>query len=481
MSDIIKRTVKGGSFFFASNTTSSVLGFLFILLSSRILGPVEFGIFSLGLSVSTIVTNIGAFGLPITIQRFLSGEGDGERTHYLYGAVILIVIVISLLLSVTLFISARYISVTIFNEEALTNILKIFSVGITFDLALRISKAIIQSQEHVREFLFSTIWRSVFKIVFLVLAILWIRNAIAPAMAMQLAALVAFFYTLHCIREMGLKISLPEKEDVKKILCYSTPLVFVGFGYLIAQQTDRIMLGWLSTSADVGAYTVSSTLAYIMTTLHSSLVAIFLPLASKAYRNRNMDELKKTYLFISKWVSSVNGILALLFAGFGMVLLNFFGTDFANDSNYQILLILTILYFIGTWVGPTGALLQMSDGHKIDMYNTGIYILLNIVFNYVFILNYGLIGAAWGTLLAGIVKSVLQGVEIKYLHKLNVVNSINLILFFIVMGGISLSLFIPSYSMYISLLFIGLLVFFIAKNITPHEKEMIRSSIQKYV
>lgn len=481
MTDTIKRTVKGGTYFFASNTTSSVFGFLFIVLSSRFLSPAEFGIFSLGLSISTVVTNIGSFGIPLTIQRFLSGGGEEERAEHIYGAIVTWSVIIAVLFSVILFVSARYLSTVIFGEPGLTNVLKVFALGLSFDLALRISRATLQSQENIKELLYSTICRSSSKIIFLILVILGIRNAIAPAIAMQLAALVAFLFTLYYVRKTKFKIAKPQKEDLKKVLYYSTPLVFVGFGYLIAQQTDRLMLGWLSTSADVGAYTVSSTLAYVMTTLHSSLVAIFLPLASKAYRNQNMDDLKKTYLFISKWVSSVNGCFALLFAGFGIIFLNIFGTEFSNDSNYQILLILTVLYFLGTWVGPTGALLQMSDRQKVEMYNTGVYLLLNMGFNYVFILNYGLIGAAWGTLIAGIVKSVLQGAEIKYIHKLNVVNSTNLKLFFIVIVGIILSLLIPSYSMYISLLFIGLLVFFIAKNITPHEKEMIRSSIQKYV
>jgi len=481
LSDKIERIVKGGALFLVSNTVTKGLGFIFIVLSSRYLGPVEFGIFTLGLSVSGVAANLGAFGLPATIQRFLSGKVKGKRSQNIYGGILILYVFLSTILALSLFIFSSYISIKIFSEPRLTLVLRVFAVGLIVNIGFNIFKSILQSQEKVKQILIGTSVQGVSKVTFLLVAFIWLQDAFAAALVSQLAWLVALIYLVNKVSNTSLRPSLPTISDIKTVSQYTVPLVFVGFSYFLAQQTDRIMLGWLSTSSDVGIYTVSSALAFVMIILHSSLVSIFMPLASDAYRNNDMDELNKAYRFISKWVGNVNGILSLLFTGAGMILLNIFGTEYATEATYQILVILSFLYFVGTLVGPTGALLQMTDGHKIEMYNTAIYLVLNIVFNYIFILNYGLIGAAWGTLISGLVWNILQVLEIRYYYKLKVVNKGNLKLLIVVTAGMVLCLVYDAYSLYLSALFIGFVILLVFKNVSEEEKQIIMKRIRKYV
>lgn len=479
MANVLKRTIKGGAYFLASNAVNKVFGFVFVLLCSRYLGPEEFGIFTLGLSVTGIAKNIGSFGLPTTIQRFLSGEGKGmEKLH---GAIITLFFLSSLIFSVSLFLISSYVSTEIFNEPKLETVLKIFSVGLSINIGFAIYKGILQSQEKVQKILIGTSVQQVAKVLLIAVIIIWIQDAIAAVVAAEIAIFIALMYLYNCVKKLDLNINFPSKAEISKVLSYSLPLVFVGFSYFLSQQTDRIMLGWLSTSSDVGIYTVSSTLALIMTALHSSLVSIFMPLASAAYRNNDMEELNKAYLFISKWVGSLNGILSLVFTGAGLLILGVFGTEYSHEATYQILLILTVLYFIGTWVGPTGALLQMADGHKIEMYNTAVFLILNIGFNYFFISTYGLIGAAWGTLISGLVRNILQVIEIRYFYSLNVITFNHLILLVLVFTGMTFCYLFANHSLILSIITIFILLLFIVKNITIEEKELINKIIKKNV
>lgn len=477
MSDIIKRTVKGGAYFFSTNVITKVLGFIFVVICSRYLGPHDFGILSLGLSVTGFAKNLGSFGLPTTIQRFLSGGGEVNRSKNIYGSVIFLFLVLSIISSLGLYFLSPTLSNVFFDEPDLELVLKVFAFGLMVEIGFIIFKGVFQSQEQVKEILISSATYSVLRVLLLIVVFIWIQEAFVAAIVTEVSLFVALVYLVSCLKKIPLKIDWPSKKDILKVLSYSLPLVFVGFSYFLAQQTDRIMLGWLSTSSDVGVYTVSSTLAFVMTALHGSLVSIFMPIASKAYRDKNLDKLNETYLFISKWVSSVNGVISLLFAGVGMLLLSIFGSEYSTDVTYQILLILTVLYFVGTWVGPTGALLQMADGHKVEMYNTSIYLVLNIGLNYIFILQFGLIGAAWGTLIAGIVRNLLQVLEIRYYYKLNVINKTNLKLLVLVLGGITLCVTLNNYSLYISLIFICLVVVFVWKNINEMEKKLLIQKI----
>ena len=480
MSDQKKRTLKGGAGYFFSNVITSGLGFLFIAISSRVLGPAEFGVLSLGLSVIGIAANFGSFGLPNTIQRYLSGRGE-DRANHLFGSILLLATSFALLFATVFFTASEYIAINIFDEPRLTIVLQVLSIGVALRIMYSILNAVLQAQEHIKQIVISKTTRSVCKIVFLGVVFLWVQNAVVAALAGILATFVASFYVISCIKKLDIKPNLPSKEDVKKVTAYSLPLVFVGFSYFLTQQTDRLMLGWLTTSSNVGIYTVVSTLALIMSTFHGSLVSIFLPLASQAYRNNEFEELNETYLFISKWVGGINGFVAIVFAGFGVWILTLFGPEYSNEVSYQILLLLSFLYFVGTWVGPTGALLQMSDGHRIEFYNTLVFVVLNIVLNYYFILLYGLAGAAIGTLISGLVRNTIQLIEIRYIYRLDVIRKENLVVLIYVLSTFVLCLFWENYRYFISLFSLACLPVYMYVKMDEFEAKLLRNTYKKYV
>jgi O-antigen/teichoic acid export membrane protein len=155
----------------------------------------------------------------------------------------------------------------------------------------------------------------------------------------------------------------------------------------------------------------------VMSTLHGALVSIFMPIASQAYRNDRKEEMRKAYLFVSKWVGAVNGVAFLALAGGGVWILEIFGPEYANTTTYHVLLVLSALYFVGTWVGPTGALLQMTDGHRVELFNTSIFVVANIGLNYILIQYYGILGAAVATFGSGVLRNALQVGEIAYWHR----------------------------------------------------------------
>jgi O-antigen/teichoic acid export membrane protein len=75
---------EGGAGFFTANVINRGFGFAFVVVASRLLGSTEFGILALGLSVMGVVRKVAAFGLPQTIQRFMSGGRGSECTTVRY-------------------------------------------------------------------------------------------------------------------------------------------------------------------------------------------------------------------------------------------------------------------------------------------------------------------------------------------------------------------------------------------------------------
>jgi O-antigen/teichoic acid export membrane protein len=417
MSSVIERTIKGGAGFFTANLVSKGFGFLFIVVASRFLGPAEFGVLSLGLSVTGVARKLAGFGLPNTIQRFLSGSGEKKSTE-IYGAILLIGGVAATLSSVGLYIIAPWLSANFFNEPTLITPLRVLSAGVIVGVGSILLRAVLQAQEEVKRIVILDTIRSVAKVLLALTIFIWVQTATGAAWAVVgsfgLAVIIAWYY----LRGIDLQPSFKKvKPELRKVVGYSAPLVVVGFSYFLAQQADRLMLGWLSDAEGVGLYTVTSTLAMVMSTLHGALVSIFMPIASQAYRNDRKEEMRKAYLFVSKWVGAVNGVAFLALAGGGVWILEIFGPEYANTTTYHVLLVLSALYFVGTWVGPTGALLQMTDGHRVELFNTSIFVVANIGLNYILIQYYGILGAAVATFGSGVLRNALQVGEIAYWHR----------------------------------------------------------------
>jgi O-antigen/teichoic acid export membrane protein len=95
-------------------------------------------------------------------------------------------------------------------------------------------------------------------------------------------------------------------------------------------------------------------------------------------------------------------------------ILSLFGEGFTDGV--LVLILFTIAQLTNSAVGPSGFLLMMTDHQYLTMTNQVVSGTLNAVLNYVFILEYGFIGAAVATasVLAGI--NMIRVIQLWYLE-----------------------------------------------------------------
>jgi O-antigen/teichoic acid export membrane protein len=413
MASVIERTVKGGAGFFTANVIRRGLGFLFVVVATRVLGPAEFGVLALGLSVMGVVRRVAAFGLPKTIQRFMSGEGE-DRSAQLYGTILLTGSVSAVLAGTALYVASPELAL-IFEQPSLAGPLRVLSFVVVVAVGFSLLRSLLQAQERVRWIVVVDTAQSAAKVGLLCLLFLGVQSAMSAAWAVAGAFGTGLVLAGSYVRKLDFRPSFDALvTDARTVLSYSAPLVVVGFSYFLSQQTDRLMLGWLADASSVGIYTVTSKLAMSISTFRGALISIFMPVASAAFRNEATQQMRRSYLFIGKWGGVASGAALLIFTGAGPWLLQLFGVEYATNTTYRVLVVLSGIYFIGAWVGPTGALLQMSDGHRVELVNTIVFIVANVTLNYVLITAYGVIGAAVATLLSELLRNAIQVCEIAY-------------------------------------------------------------------
>ena len=197
--------------------------------------------------------------------------------------------------------------------------------------------------------------------------------------------------------------SLTEKIDwlwIKNGVKASIPFFIGTLAYKVIEFSDRYMIDYYMTKADVGIYTFFSGIANTINIVVFTLVImIYYPLLVEQYQNKNMDMFKKTLK-----VFSIKTITFSIFSALGILLLIGFVLDFMGkvefQNNIEVLWILIIANIILNISFIPHYVLYVAQQDITIRDATLIGASLNIVLNLMLIKNYGIVGAAISTLLS---------------------------------------------------------------------------------
>jgi len=215
---------------------------------------------------------------------------------------------------------------------------------------------------------------------------------------------------IYLKRDYNLK-SLTEKIDwlwIKNGVKISIPFFIGTLAYKVTEFSDRYMIDYYMTIADVGIYTFFAGIANTINIIVFTLVTmIYYPILVEQYQNKKMDMFKKTLrVFSIKTItfSIISSIGILLLIG---SVLNFMSKiEFQN--NIEVLWLLIIANIILNISYIPHYVLYAAHKDIIIRNATLISAGINIVLNLIFIKYYGIIGAAMATLISFMVIFILK-------------------------------------------------------------------------
>ena len=176
------------------------------------------------------------------------------------------------------------------------------------------------------------------------------------------------------------------------------------------------MVGFFLTSTAVGIYNVTLIVAAILSLPLAAFNQLFPPVASRLYSNGNLEELNRVFSIVTRWTLTSSLFLGLVAALYRTEILGLFGPEFTAGA--AVLAFFVASQLLNNAVGPSGYLLMISGHQYVLLANQWVFGVLNVVLNYYFILEYGLIGAALATATIGALNNVARLLEIWYLEGL---------------------------------------------------------------
>lgn len=197
------------------------------------------------------------------------------------------------------------------------------------------------------------------------------------------------------------------KNHLRPLIILFIPVIAVS----IYKYMDKIMLGVMVNTSEVGIYESAEKFVNLPLCLITAIGTVMLPRISKL-KEQTGEGVVKRYNAIS--------MSLIMFLSFGMVfglagitttfIPWFYGEEFANSSNVLILLLPSILFVSWANIVRTQCLLpNKRDKDYCVSVISGAFV--NFTINFVLIPYLGAIGAAIGTTLAELIVCIIQTVE----------------------------------------------------------------------
>lgn len=401
----------GAGIVFIGLIISKLLGFFYRLIVARI-GPEQFGLLSLGLALLGVLGIVSVLGTNEGVLRYASyykEKNDPARVKGTFLYSLRLTFLLSIILSVLVFIFSDFISINVFHDGRLSVILKVIAFAIPFDSLRTIFYGMAKAYKEIKYYVISkNIIENLAKVIFtLILVYLGygvLGAAIAYALAIFFSFVIILFYTEKRVFSI-VNSKIVSIYDRKQLLSYSIPLLFYYVVILAISWTDTFFLGIFRSAAEVGIYNAALPMALLVYIFPNALLALFVPVLTDLYARGDKNKFSMIYTTVTKWIFLVNLIiLSILILFPKKILLTLFGADYT--SGYFVLIILSVANFLYALSQTQNQSLLVYERTKTISLITAVGAGINVILNAILVPFYGILGAGTATGIALAIMSI---------------------------------------------------------------------------
>ncbi|WP_321168312.1 lipopolysaccharide biosynthesis protein [Halorubrum sp. JWXQ-INN 858] len=377
---------------------------------ARGLGPTTYGVYALAWRIAQVLVRLVTFGSVPALQRFLpAASDDPARRSRVTGLAYATTVWVGVLMAVGVWVSAPRINDLTVTEPAFIPTLRLFGVLVGLAGLAMIAAGVFRAIGSARgEVLFNKLLRPAARLVgaLVALALGYSVVGVAGAMVACLFLLVVVGVPLS-VRVTRITPTLRgARSEAWRFYNHAAPVAMSSLGKVFQNRVDVLLVGALLSAVAAGVYNVVLVLIAIAWIPLLSFNQLLPPVASDLYADDRTDTLNAVYSSVTRLiVTTVLPLLAVL-GVYGGELLAVFGETYVRG--YVPLVVYLGGVFVGSAVGATGWLLMMTDHQYARMALDWLLAALNVGLTYVFVLRFGLVGAALGTSLAIVVQNGLQ-------------------------------------------------------------------------
>ena len=387
------------------NALKSLVPLLMLPILTRYMSIEDFGVLSL------IETNI-LFLMPFILLNINSAIN--VEYHHLSRYELKQYITNSITLSMLSFLFCSLIF--FFFRGELSNLLhltKEFVIFLSVFAFLRVISTVVlgvmQISQRIKSYFLYTIFQVVVDIILTCFFVIYIGSGLMGRLegvyiTFFITSIIGFYYlyTNDYLSRINFKFT-------KNILAFGLPLIPHAIGGTIMAMSDRYFISYYVGNEFVGYYTVAYQMSALMLLVSLSVNQAWVPILFNYLRNGNKKNIVKITIILSALFTLVALIIYLLK---DVLFYIFVSEDYFVAKEYFLYLLLGFL-FQSFYFLATNTFFYMKKTSLLAII-TVLGASLNLLLNYLFIKNFGVIGVAYATSLTWLI-FLISVISVKYI------------------------------------------------------------------
>ncbi len=404
--DHIKRTIQLGSIYSIGSISQGALFVLLFPIYTSFLSPQDFGIIGLMSITVSLLTRFVSSPLNSAFTRFYYAPEYREKSGILLFNLFLWALLIITCFAVIFWRISEYLAGILLQDRNLAHLLKIYALILFLQPFSSLFLCLLRMLERAKYFVFTSI-SSLLLSAGLTLYLLTVlkKGVLALIVGNLLSLIVTIIMVLPVfIKKSTFKLS---RSTLIPPLKYAYPLLLSEYSNLLIQSGDRYVLRIFNSVSTVGLYSFGYQIAGILQTalvtpLKQALQPVVLKQEEDPEAIRHLLRMGATYFYL------IGCAACLLISLFSREILMLFARKEVFWAAWVIVPIITYSYVqhgLGNFVGWGMGLMKKS------FHVSGIVLvaaLVNIGLNFLFIPQWGMLGAAFATMVSYIVWNFLK-------------------------------------------------------------------------
>lgn len=441
VADIAKVSAKGSFHMLWGLVVSTLISAVGTIFIARIMGSDQYGLFTIVLSIPSLVAVILHLGLTSALVRFTAkfrAENRLIELRSVFASAIIFELVLGIILSVSSFFAADFIAGTFYNRPEIVPLIQLASLSILSGGLIAISAAVFTGMEKM--YLNSTmvVMQSIIKTVIIIVLVIFgfgVSGAtIGYVTASSIAGLIGILFVVLIYKKLPAPL-ITQKLEIKSytqtMLAYGLPISFSNIIINLKSQFFIFLLPiyYMMDNSLIGNYNIANTFVVLITLFVTPITTMLLPAFSKLDYNKDQTALKSAFKFSVKYSTMfVVPVTALVMCLSEPAVSTLFGETYNSAALFVSLLAIQYLY-IAFGKFNNANLINSQGDTSFNFKLTLITAVIGFPMGYLLIMNFGIIGLI-ATLLTCVVPQTflsLRFIKNKYMASIDWVSSVKIL------------------------------------------------------
>jgi O-antigen/teichoic acid export membrane protein len=392
--DSFKRITKHSLIYGLGSIIGNVISFFLIPLYTRFLTTTDYGLLSSMTAVDSVLSIFFTLALQGAVLKFYF-DYEGIKRKEMLGSIWLFQMLFALIISILLYLYSGNLATLVFKDLRMQPYLKLVVIRVFFAVGGLIPLAIYRAQERSLKYISLIFLTAILGVFFNIYFVVILRKgALGSLQGGVITAVI--LYILYLLFFYKATIFSFRLDIIYKALLFSLPLVPHLLGGWIMNLSDRLLLQRLSSARELGLYALGCNFALVLSivvlAINNAWVPFFFSIAGKKEGQNTISKLLTYYfLFIC--------LIALALSVFSKEI-----TTIMAAANYRVayrvIPAIALSYiFQGMYFMSVNCLFLKEKTRQLP-FITLFCAVTNIVLNILWIPRYGMMGAAWATVIA---------------------------------------------------------------------------------